>query len=152
MKRLVDARNARTPEYKKVIERIAKDGNCPFCPDNFRYHTRRILKRQGKWLITRNFNPYPSTRYHFILIGEKHKTRAKHLTTKDFAEIGQLVQWAEQTYNIQGGAIAMRFGNTRYTGATVSHMHCHLIVPKLEYRKIGGKTQRVASIVSFPIG
>lgn len=152
MKRLVDARYARTPEYRKVIEQIQKDKKCPFCPRNFRYHNRKILKKIGKWIITRNFNPYPGTRHHFILIGDKHKTKAGHLTAKDFAEIGYLVQWTEREFKIQGGALAMRFGNSRYTGATVTHLHCHLIVPKLEYRKVGKKKQRLARVVSFPIG
>ena len=43
-------------------------------------------------------------------------------------------------YNIKGGVLALRFGDTAYTGATVCHLHFHLIVPK--------KSQTV----NFPIG
>ncbi len=152
MKRVVDGRNAHTPRYRKVIEHIEAKGVCPFCPKNFKYHTEPVLKRRGSWFITKNFNPYPSARHHFIVIGTAHHEQLSDLTSKDFAYIGWLLKWAERTYRLQGGAFAMRFGNTRYTGATIVHLHCHLIVPRLEHRTVGGRRQRLARLVPFPIG
>jgi len=38
----------------------------------------------------------------------------------------------------------MRFGDSDYTGATVTHLHLHLMVPKLKRGK--------ALTVEFPIG
>lgn len=153
MKKVVDTRNARTEKYRKVLERIAADRVCPFCPSNFRYHTRPVLKRRGSWLATRNFNPYPGSRHHFLLVGKDHKEKLCELTLKDMGDILWLIAWIERKHNLKGGGIAMRFGNSRYNGATVSHIHCHLIVPKLEYREAGkGRRQRVARVVPFPIG
>ena len=52
--------------------------------------------------------------------------------------------WAVQKFELKGGALAMRFGETTYTGASVCHIHAHLIVPKTEKGK--------ALTVEFPIG
>lgn len=39
----------------------------------------------------------------------------------------------------------MRFGNTDYTGATVSHLHAHLIYPEVDKSK-------KSKTVNFPVG
>jgi diadenosine tetraphosphate (Ap4A) HIT family hydrolase len=139
-KKVVDPRYARKGEYKDVIETIDKEGKCPFCPDNFKYHKHPVLKRHGKWFLTKISWPYKNNKFHFIIIGEKHRENISELTANDMNNILLLVKWAVNKFKIRGGAIAMRFGETSYTGATVCHIHAHLIVPKK------GKT------VNFPIG
>ena len=49
-------------------------------------------------------------------------------------------------YKIKGGGLTLRFGEQNYTGATVLHLHFHLIVPKLKPKS------KLAKIVNFPIG
>ena len=126
--------------YRNVIKAIEKEGKCPFCPDNFKYHKHPVLKKQGGWFITKISWPYDNNKLHFIIIGKKHKEKISELTSNDMKEILFLAQWANKKFKIKGGAIAMRFGETGYTGATVCHLHAHLIVPQKR------KT------VNFPIG
>lgn len=151
-RKVVDTRYAKSSKYLATLKQIEARGVCPFCPEHFVFHTRPILRQQGDWFITRNFRPYPGTRLHLIVVRRYHAERLRDLTPQDFVDLQRLVQWAERTFKIQGGGITMRFGNTRYTGATVCHIHAHLIVPKLEYRVVGGRRQRLARIVNFPIG
>ncbi len=139
-KKVVDPRYARKGEYKDVIETIDKGGKCPFCPDNFKYHKHPVLKRHGNWFITKISWPYENHKFHFIIVREKHGENISELTANDMNAILLLVKWAVNKFKIKGGAIAMRFGETSYTGATVCHLHAHLIVPKK------WKT------VNFPIG
>ena len=61
-------------------------------------------------------------------------------------ELDFLANFAIKKYKIKGGALAMRFGDTNYTGASVAHLHFHIISPK-----INKKTGR-AKTVNFPIG
>lgn len=131
-------------DYERVIKSIEATGQCPFCPDNFTYHRKKSLKRSGEWFITNNTWPYPNSRIHLLLIGDKHKEEFKELTANDFKSVSNLASWAIKKYKIKGGALTMRFGDTEYTGATVCHIHFHIISPK---RK-NGKTQHV----SFPVG
>lgn len=140
----VDPRNARTKEYQRVIKDIISQGVCPFCPATFKWHTKSILRHVGLWFITENFNPYPNSQYHLLIIGKKHKELLSELSATDLKSIFALVNWATKKYKIKGGGITMRFGDSLYTGATVKHLHAHLIVPKVKDNK--------PQPVYFPIG
>ncbi len=147
MKRgFVNINNARKGEYKKVIERIASTGKCPFCQENFNYHKRPIFKRKGDWFLTEVSWPYKNVKHHLMILGEKHRENFSELKKKDFAAVSYLVSWAIKKYKIKGGALAIRFGDTNFTGASVAHLHFHLISPE-----ISKKTKR-AKTVNFPIG
>lgn len=144
-KKVVDKRYAKSGEYKNVLETIESRGKCPFCPEHFKYHKNPVLKKTVNWMITENSWPYKGARHHFIILGKKHKEGFANISDKDFSEIGSLVRWAIKEFKIPGGGLTMRFGDTTYTGATVVHLHAHLIVPELG---ADGK----ATPVYFPIG
>lgn len=141
---LVDKRFAKGKMYKKVINDIASKKVCPFCPETFKWHTKPILKRQNGWFITENFNPYKDSKFHLLVIGEKHKEELLDLTKDDWTTIMSLFTWAIKKFKIKGGGITMRFGDSLYTGATVKHLHFHLISPEVRNGKI--------KPVYFPIG
>ena len=131
-KKFIDARYAKSRMYKDVLADVKKAAVCPFCPETFKWHTNPILKTRGNWLITESFQPYKNTNHHFLIIGKKHKEHIRELTATDWKEIVWLTTWAAKKYSLQGGGLAMRFGDTAHTGASVSHLHAHLIVPKMK--------------------
>ncbi|KKU91614.1 MAG: hypothetical protein UY23_C0001G0220 [Candidatus Jorgensenbacteria bacterium GW2011_GWA1_48_11] len=143
-KKLVNSRFAKSGHYQRIINEIKQVGVCPFCPETFKWHTKPILLRSRDWLITENFNPYKNTRYHFLIISRVHKEGFHNLVRSDWFQISKLVRWAIRKYKIRGGGLTMRFGDSDYTGATVTHLHLHLMVPKLKRGK--------ALTVEFPIG
>jgi len=145
-KKLVNIRNARQGEYRKVIEEIAKTGKCPFCKENFKYHKKPIYKRKNDWFLTNNSWPYKNTNYHLIILGDEHKENFSEITKKDLESVTYLINWAIKKWKIKGGGITMRFGETDYTGASVSHIHFHIISPKIDKKTKKTKT------VNFPIG
>ena len=142
--KFVNPRFAKKGEYKEVISQIIKEGKCPFCPKNFKYHKNPILKIAGGWFITESSWPYKNSKHHFIIIGMKHKEKFRHLNKKDFSDIASLANWAIKKFKIKGGGLTLRFGETDYTGSSVAHLHFHLIVPKLKKGK--------SMVVYFPIG
>lgn len=145
-KQVVDSRYAkRNPKYGKIIEAIEHEGICPFCPGKLKYHTKPILGSTRGWFITKSFLPYKNARRHFLIIGKRHNERFDDLTVQDLAEVRTLVTWAIQKFSMNGGALALRFGETRLTGATVVHLHFHLIEP------VVGRNRK-AKTVTFPIG
>lgn len=137
---MVNPKYAKPVEYRGVIQEIASQGRCPFCPENFRYHKHPVLKKKNDWLITKNSWPYAHTRDHFVIISASHKESLGELSLSDLTAVKSLADWAINRFKIKGGALAVRFGDTDYTGATVCHLHFHLIVPK--------KSQTV----NFPVG
>jgi len=146
MKKFVHIKNARQGEYKNVIEKIAITGKCPFCKENFKYHKKPIYKKKNGWFITNNSWPYKNTKHHLMILGYKHKENFSELTKKDLEAVAFLSNWAIKKWKIKGGGLAMRFGNPEYTGASVTHIHFHIISPNIDK-----KTKR-AKKVNFPIG
>ncbi|OHA63540.1 MAG: hypothetical protein A2842_01825 [Candidatus Wildermuthbacteria bacterium RIFCSPHIGHO2_01_FULL_48_25] len=144
-KSVVSVKNARKGEYKKVIKEIHQKGKCPFCPENFLYHKNPILKKGKLWFLTKDSWPYKHTKHHFLIIGTKHKEKFSQLKQEDFKEVAELANFAIAKYKIQGGAVAVRFGDTNFTGASVAHLHFHIITPLL-------KTKNRTQTVQFPIG
>lgn len=145
-KKVVDIRHAKSEDYKEVLNNIEKIGKCPFCKENFKYHKHPILNRKTGWFITKSTWPYKNTRYHFLIISEKHKESLNQLNLLDLRAVSYLIKWIIKKCKIRGGGLALRFGDTIYTGSTVCHLHFHLIVPG-----INKKTKRVKAIC-FPIG
>ena len=139
-KKFVNLKNARKGEYKKVIANIVKIGKFPFCKENFRYHRKPILKKRDGWFLTENSWPYKNASRHLIILGEKHRESFSELKKKDFEAVSYLTNFAIKKYKIKGGALALRFGDTNYTGASVAHLHFHLISP------------RSKKTLNFPIG
>lgn len=143
-KRFVQKEFAKTAGYRRVLTAIEQTARCPFCRENFRYHAKPILRRSGGWFATENSWPYAGARVHCLLISEKHRERFEELTARDFSAVAGLTRWLIRHYRIPGAGLALRFGDPRFTGATVRHLHFQLIQPSR-------RGSRVAT-VNFPIG
>lgn len=129
----VNLNSARFDDQRRTMEHIIEDGVCPFCPENLsRYHKQEILKEGASWLLTPNQWPYEHTSLHLLAIAKRHIESLSDLEADDFAELLSLFQWAEQEYKIVSGGIAMRFGDVTRNGASVRHLHAHLIVPSVD--------------------
>ena len=145
-KKIVNKRFAKGKgEYEKVLNIIENKGKCPFCLENFKYHKKPIFKKIGTWFLTENSWPYKNSEHHLLIINTKHKEYFNELTKKDWESLRLLTNLAIKKYKLEGGAFALRFGNTDYTGATVCHIHAHIIYPKINKNK---KTKTVY----FPVG
>jgi len=137
---------AGTEDYKKVLEEILASQKCPFCPENFFIkHKKPIISEKDNWFITESQWPYPKALYHFLIIGREHKEKLNELTEKDLAAVAYLSDLITEEKKLEGGGLALRFGDGRLSGATVAHLHFHLIFPE---RNEDG----LAEAVWFPIG
>ncbi len=130
----LDISNARTDEQKVLMEQIQKDGVCPFCFEHFtKYHPKPILKETTHWFFTENMSPYAGTKHHFIFVYKlAHIRDIKDLSPEACTDLFTLVSWATNTYNIPGGSFFMRFGESKYTGSSVAHLHAHLLMGDID--------------------
>ena|SRR3989344_7449480 len=145
MNKVVNRRFAKSKEYAQVLKTIEQKGECPFCPTNFQYSKKPILKSAGAWFAVENSWPYKNSQKHLLFISATHKENFSELSVGDFVAVAKLTRWAIKKFQIKGGALALRFGKTDYTGATVCHLHFHIIYPHK-----GSK--RRPQTVNFPIG
>ena len=116
--------------YKKVIEQIHSEAVCPFCPDHLlKFHKNPILKEGERWRVTTNMYPYKGTKFHFLFIHRDHISNTKDMPAASFVELQQHINDLVHENNIPGGTLMMRCGDTTHTGATVTHIHAHFVVP-----------------------
>lgn len=145
--RVVNLSHARSPEQHSTMEDILERGKCPFCLDQLHlYHKKPILREGEHWVVTENQWPYEDTRIQLLFITKVHAERLVDLPPEAGKELFEFLQWAEFNYQVKSGAYFMRFGDTRYNGATVNHLHIHFVVPDFEkpgfeklHVKIGSK-------------
>jgi len=91
-----------------------------------------MLKETDFWFFTENMEPYKGTKHHFILVYKtEHITTPHDLPAEAQLDFFSLINWAVKEYDFPGGAFFMRFGDTRYTGSSVSHLHAHLLMAML---------------------
>ena len=138
-KKFVDIGNVRTKEQRIWYEEIAQKGIDPFSPEHFpKTHPKPILYENDSWFFTENAVPYNDTRYHFLVVCKYFATKAKELTQKMILDLHEILQYAEEEYNLDGHVMCMRLGNTKKTGASVVRLHFHIIAPS------GGPDERTA--------
>lgn len=127
----VNLNNARVLEQVKVMEQIIADDVDPFSWDHIeKYHKRPILKKGEFWLVTENQWPYKDSKVQLLFIYKDNISTINNLPGDSFKELLELAQEFSEKYNILGGALGMRFGNTKYSGATVNHLHAQIISPQ----------------------
>jgi len=122
--------NARTKFQRDTLERIKKDGVCPFCPEYFKtYHTKPILKETDSWFLTTNFAPYEGAVHHFLFVYKpSHINTPSEMTNESKIELFDLVEEITKEYKLKGGSIFMRFGDGSINGSSVEHLHAHVII------------------------
>ncbi len=74
-------------------------------------------------------SPYIGTKYHFIFVYKpSHISTPKELSSEAIKDLFSLFDWAVEEYKIPGGSFFMRFGESKYTGGSVQHLHAHLLM------------------------
>jgi diadenosine tetraphosphate (Ap4A) HIT family hydrolase len=125
----VNLDNARLEEQRKVMQAIAERGECPFDEENLaKTHGQPILRRGEQWTLTYNQWPYDNTKLHLLAITRYHAHSLGDLRSGAGEELFEHLKWAEDEFFIAAGGLGMRFGNIKLNGATVDHLHAHLIV------------------------
>ena len=146
----VDGENVRARpdegKYASVINQIAKDGVCPFCPEHLtKYHKNPLDERQF-WWVTDNMYPYKPSKHHRLIIHKTHVSHIDQVEPAAWSELKEIFLQEVAERNIRGGTLIMRFGETKFTGASVSHLHAHIVQSDPDdagYDKVKGLMMRI---------
>lgn len=132
MKQLVNIAHSRN--NKKLYRKIQRDSVCPFCVDfskkrtTFQYHTKPALVHGTHWVVTENLDPYKGTAHHFMFVHRKHIESFSQLKPKALEELVSIFKKLEKKFSLPAGVFLLRFGDTNYTGGSVTHLHAHFVL------------------------
>ncbi|MFA6017930.1 MAG: hypothetical protein WCT28_01055 [Patescibacteria group bacterium] len=127
MSTFVSQQNARPGVYDKVIADIAKKNLCPFCPEHLAEFHKNPIEEREFWIVTDNQYPYRPSKHNKLFIYRTHIQHFSEISAEAWKELGEIVQEQTEKLHIIGGSFFMRFGDARFTGASVSHLHCQLL-------------------------
>lgn len=144
-KKILNFEHAKTPAQIEKMKKITSEKICPFCYKYLeKYHDAPIEKKGKYWSVTKNDYPYTGSFLHYLFIHKQHIENISQITSPAFVELLQHLKWLTKKYNLPAGGFFMRFGDSDYTGATVSHLHAHLIV--------GGKKEGKSNPLNASLG
>jgi ATP adenylyltransferase len=142
----VNINNARPGIYTDVINKIEQDKICPFCPEHLNSVHPNSVEEKEFWTITDNAYAYRPNKHHVLLIHKAHISNVSELSSEAWSELREIINDEQKKRNITGGTIVMRFGETKYTGASVTHLHAHIFQSdpdNEEYDKTKGVLTRI---------
>lgn len=148
-KKQVDTENAavvRRGDYAKILKEIMDGGFCPFCEEHlFKHHRRPLLLRSKYWIVTENAWPYSGSRFHFLFIARLHVEATENVSPIMWADLQKAYRTLIKKNKMDGATLMIRSGNTKITGASVSHLHANLIAGVNRTQN----TKPIKALVSF---
>jgi diadenosine tetraphosphate (Ap4A) HIT family hydrolase len=122
--------NSRGGEQLAEMRRLDAAGICLFCPGHLE-DVQEVVHRSAHWTVTPNRFPYPNTALHLLLVPHAHVTDLVDLPAPAQTDLFATLAWAKQTYDLTYYALGARCGDLPCTGATIKHLHLHVIVGDL---------------------
>jgi ATP adenylyltransferase len=127
--RLYCADNYRTEEQLAEMRRLEAAGICLFCPDALREHAQqRVVIETRHWAVTPNAFPYGGTRLHLLVVPVQHVNDLLDLDDEALADFWAAMREIRRQYSLDYYGLGVRNGNCSFTGATIAHVHAHVLV------------------------
>jgi diadenosine tetraphosphate (Ap4A) HIT family hydrolase len=125
--------NHRTPEQLAEMRSLEARGVCLFCPDGLRQHERQqILFATRHWSVTANAFPYAGTALHLLLVPHEHAGDLLDLSGDAQQDFWTALGMVRDRYGLRYYGLGVRNGDCRFTGATIRHVHAHVLVGDTE--------------------
>jgi len=121
--------NHRSPEQLAEMRSLEERGICLFCPEGLRQQGRQqILWRTRHWAVTPNEFPYAGTALHLLLVPQQHAHDLLDLPAEVQHDFWAVLGSVRERYQLHHYGLGVRNGDCRFTGATIRHVHAHVLV------------------------
>ncbi len=126
--------NARSPEQRAEMVRLESEGVCIFCPQHYgREGGKVILHANDTWSVAANDYPYSGTKHHLLLLPHDHVTSMAELSPAARDGFWEILDRVRDDFGLDYFGLGSRNGDPRFTGATIMHLHVHIIVADPDY-------------------
>jgi ATP adenylyltransferase len=138
--------NYRTQQQLEDMIRLEAEGTCTFCPEHLAKDSdRRVVHRTSRWTVTPNEFPYRGTRLHLLLVPDEHVTDMLDLSDEAKADLWTALDWVRAEYGLTFYSLIARNGECEFTGATVRHVHLHMLQGDVDDPRHEGVRTRLSS-------
>jgi diadenosine tetraphosphate (Ap4A) HIT family hydrolase len=121
--------NYRTDEQLDEMRQLEAAGICLFCPAALREHARqRVTFETRHWMVTPNAFPYKGTSLHLLVVPHQHATDMLDLGDDVLADFWIAMRQVRERFGLDHYGLGVRNGNCNLTGATIAHVHAHVLV------------------------
>lgn len=116
---------AQRAQYQEIRDR----GICPFCPEHIsEFHKSPVLLGGLFWSISKADWLYKGVGLQLLIVSNRHAEKLSDLPRGSGEELLEMMKWAEKEFGIESGVFGFRFGDIRWNGASVDHLHCQIFV------------------------
>lgn len=111
------------------MEELEQKKICVFCKQHFEKEHREPIEIETQhWIVARNDYPYKHTKLHLLYIPKSHVSLLSDLSPAALEDLPTVLLKIEHHYQLTSYGQFMRVGDFRYNGATIHHLHGHIIV------------------------
>ncbi len=119
--------NARAQEQLDIMLRMEAEDKDPMAPE---YIEQEILFMTEYWHVSRNRFPYQGAELHFLIVARGPVYEVAEISPAMWLDLQEIWKRLMKEYNLDGGGICMRFGNPAKSGASLTRLHAHIIMPR----------------------
>ncbi len=125
----VDLANCRSNDQKHQYQQILEEGYDPFeTVERIKKLGNEVVYENKNWIAFQNQH-YTDRKNHFVVIAKRFVTEPSELQIAEKFDLFEAYEDLTNMYDILGGMLVMRFGDTRLSGASVKHLHFHIVEP-----------------------
>jgi diadenosine tetraphosphate (Ap4A) HIT family hydrolase len=118
--------NAKPGTKRDDMAALEAAGVCLFCPEHLASQ-QPVDYWTDHWAVTPSEYPYEGTTHHLLLVPRIHAESLLALPLYVLADFWTALSAARAAYALAHFTVAVRNGDARCTGATIRHVHVHLI-------------------------
>lgn len=133
--------NAREQEQLDIMLEMEDQDKDPMAPE---YIDQEILFMTDFWHVSRNRFPYKGAADQFLIVAKDGVYDMNDISPEMWLDLQKIWQKIVHDYKLDGGGICMRFGDPAKSGASLTRVHCHIIMPEKDEKVrfgIGGKAE-----------
>ncbi len=122
--------NARHQEQLDIMLGMEAADKDPMAEENVDQATQPTIFRTKYWYVSNNRYPRPGSEISFLIVAVGPVYKIEDISPEMWLDLQQIWQRLVKEYDVTGGGICVRFGDPAKSGASLTRLHVHIIMPQ----------------------